>query len=133
MASVYTNYYHNGRFRLDYSAFCKSSDKATVSWSVTFEYTGSGWIKTQGIQLWMNGNHLINQANDSSSNVQRYNNSSCGSGTYDISINSSGQGTVSWNLQGNVYHYPDNRNCKTNNGADASATVTVSIPAQPLT
>lgn len=125
MASIYTNYNNNGRFRLDYSVSDLGNKNARVSWAVYFEYTKSGWINTQGIQLWMNGHHLIDQANTSSSRVSHYNGDWIAGSTYDLGVDRNGNCTVSWNLQGNVYSYPDNRNCKTNNGYDDSATASI--------
>lgn len=125
MASVYTNYSNNGRFRLDYNLTDNKDRTAKVSWAVYFEYSGSGWIMTAGEQLWMNGYHLIDIG--TGTHTQRYNGSKVSDGSYNLDLNKDGQCTVSWNLQGDVYYYSEDRNCKTNGGRDDSAIASVSL------
>ena len=119
--SVSTSTQHNGYYVLNVSTGASYNKKVTVSWSVVFKYNSSGYIRAGGVQLWMNGLHLIDQAKNANGTAMHYTDWTVGSGSYELDVDYAGNCTVSYNLNGMVYNYADV--CYTNGGADASRTI----------
>ena len=119
--SVSTSTQHNGYYVLNVSTGASYNKKVTVSWSVVFKYNSSGYIRAGGVQLWMNGHHLIDQPKNANGTAMHYTDWTVGSGSYELDVDYAGNCTVSYNLNGMVYNYADV--CYTNGGADASRTI----------
>ena len=119
--SVATNTKHNGYYLLEVSTGNSYNKKVSVSWKVTFKYNSSGYIRAGGVQLWMNGRHLINQTKNANGTAMHYTDWIVGSGSYELDVDYAGNCTVSYNLNGMVRNYADV--CYTNGGADASTPI----------